>query len=159
MIKTKISYYWILGLVFSSCILLAQSNTEIVELRALACSKEATDTIEYKIGNHSIKLPSIFEHSAEETFGPIADDPNMHFTAFSIYTPETWQDSRIMYSKRLIVAGENLTWEGYWDGNSKYTDQNYARQHEGAFRYTFRAKINGIVQKYEGWACLIRKEQ
>jgi len=120
------------------------------------------DTLYYDLGGDIISVPTVFTPNGDgkdDSFYPRFEDKNIVITQYSIYTPEEWKDSRIMYSAKKLGYRENNEIERAWNGMSKYRETPYIADYEGPFKFRFYAtKIydNGQIKRItcRGWACV-----
>lgn len=139
------------------------NTPKILSIAACIHDSLRVDTLYYDLWGSEIKLPTVFTPNGDgidDFFYPRFEGDSIVITQYSIYTPEEWSDSRIMYSINKVIYDESFGEpDRAWDGMSKFTEPPYVADYEGPFRFRFFATkaINdtmGARITCRGWGCV-----
>jgi len=156
-----ISIYFLFACSDSSKI--EDSTPQVLSLPACSHDSLKVDTLYYDLLGTELVLPTVFTPNGDgidDLFYPRFNHENLVITQYSIYTPEEWNDARIMYSTSKVNY-EATTGElgRAWDGMSKFTEPPYEADYEGPFRFRFYAtkalndSTNATIT-CRGWGCV-----
>ncbi len=143
-------------------------NVSPMVLNNMVCQHDSlsVDTLVFDLGEGDIlTLATVFspnDDGENDLFYPRISNSDyfIEIQLYQIYTPEEWDTARLMYSTSALVYDESNYPRNAWDGISKYTDDTYKAEHEGAFRFKFRVSkydknsLENVANiNIEGWAC------